>query len=173
MAAVFRELGREFRIDPRVINYFTGTLKLLSVADFEYLFATAADVESIVKDVPEIIIPLQVSRVRQAWEGVKCVRATADLLKRKGIETDDMDTMLPQQQLENFGDQFWLRYHVRFPPKVEPSEYLISKCAKKLEKRLLAVDDVWSTRTLAHQSKAERKRTKLTNASALSRMIRK
>ena len=58
-------------------------------------------------------------------------------------------------------EAFWARYHIKFHPTATPSDFLVSKLFKQMEKRLLTVDDVWHTKSLAHQSKAERKRTKL------------
>ena len=54
-----------------------------------------------------------------------------------------MDTLLPQLTLDGVWDQFWARYHLKFHASVEPSDFLISKCAKKLEKRLLTLSTMY------------------------------
>jgi len=45
---------------------------------------------------------------------------------------------------------------------VEPSEYLISKCAKRLASRTVAVDNLWHVKTLVNQLRTAPKRQKVT-----------
>ena len=75
-------------------------LKLMTLTDFAYLFSAQNEVEAVVKQVNGVVIPEQVSRVRQAWVTIKAVQEGAKILKRKGLETDDMDTLLPQPTLD-------------------------------------------------------------------------
>ena len=57
---------------------------------------------------------------------------------------------------------FWHRYHLRFAPSVEPSDLLIPRLNKEIEKRLLTVQNIWQTRTMTHQLRTDRKRQKIT-----------
>ena len=63
-------------------------------------------------------------------------------MKKQELETDDMDTLLPQPALVGLWDRFWARYHLRFHASVETNDFLISKGAKKLGRRLLTDDNV-------------------------------
>ena len=42
---IFKKLGEEFRIDPKVIEYMVKELKLMTLADFAYLFSAQCEVE--------------------------------------------------------------------------------------------------------------------------------
>ncbi len=124
-------------------DYFLTTLKFKGLLDFYHLFTNLSEVNDIIKQVEGIIIPLEVSRVRQAWTGVKDAVEAAAVVKKRGLEQEDMDALLQQEDLDDLQDCFWARYHMKYHPTVEPSDYLVSKCAKRMIKRLLSVDDIW------------------------------
>ena len=144
------------------MDFFCRTLKLKTIEDFQSLFSKAEEVEPLLSKVKDLeCVPLQVSRVRQAWRGVCEAKELASSIKRKGDEQDDLDALLPTQQLDDLKDKFWNRHHIKWHPMLEPSDYWVSKCVKKLQKRLLSVDDIWSVRSLQHQAKTDRKRQKI------------
>ncbi len=51
---------------------------------------------------------------------------------------------------------------MRYPSYAEPSDFLVSRVAKEMSKRMLTLQPVWKVRTMAHQMAAERKRQKVT-----------
>jgi hypothetical protein len=162
---VFSKLATQFGLDTLIVDYFVDTLKLANLTDFLYLFSSEAEVDSIVttkvKDLANR--PLMTARVRQAWAGVKGAQAQAEVAKKRGAEAEDFDALLPQPDLDDLVKSFWQRYHLRFAPAVEPSDLLISRLNKELDKRLLTVRNVWQTRTMTHQLRTDRKRQKITD----------
>ena len=156
------QLFKQFDVDTKVVTHIVDTLEVSTLKDFQFLFSNISDVGNVVSLVKDVNVALQVSRVRQAWTGVTQAQGKADAIKKKGDESDDMDALLPDHQLEDLRDLFWHRYHMKYHPVVEPSDYLVSKCTKKLDRRMLTVDDMWAVRSLQHQTKSERKKTNLT-----------
>jgi len=141
------------------VNFFCQTLRLKTIEALQSLLSKAEEVETLLSKVKDLErLPLQVSRVRQAWKGVNDAKEVAASIKRKGEEIDDLDALLPTQQLDDLKDKFWSRYHIKYHPMIEPSGYWVSKCANKLQKRRLSVDDLWTIRSRQHQSKIDRKK---------------
>ena len=157
-----RQLGEQFQIDDKVMTYFIGELGMSSIEDFEKMFCNAAEVASMLENVKDLEKkPIQVSRVRQAWEGCAKARVVAEGLKRKGEEACDMDTLLNKDDMDKLRNSFWARHKMKWHPTDEPSDYLVSKCSKRMDNRVFSIDDMWAVRTLQHQNRTERKRTKL------------
>ena len=161
--AIFKKLEAQFRLPPRVTAYMLDVLQLENLDDFIHLFNDPGEVAGIVTDmVPGLTNkPLATARIRQAWTGVKSAQAQEEVIKKKASEVDDFDELLPQPQLEDIGERFWTRYHLRHPADVEPSDLLVSRLYKELTKRQLTVRSVWQTRTMTHQLRTDRKRRKI------------
>jgi len=137
----------------------------VNVVEVESLEDIAAmepeDLRTCVKDIEDINVVLQTSRLRQAWEGIKKAAALADEVKRKSDDNEDLDALLPREILESGEEKFWALYHMKWHAAVEPSEYLISKCARRLVSRTMAVDNLWHVKTLATQFETAPKRQKV------------
>mmetsp|Transcript_17877 Transcript_17877/g.47200 ORF Transcript_17877/g.47200 Transcript_17877/m.47200 type:complete len:402 (-) Transcript_17877:62-1267(-) len=160
----FAKMQEKYRWDPAIEKYFLLSLRLETVTDFQHLFSDAKEVADLINRIPSLGGPaLQVSRVRQAWSGICDAAGQADLVKKRGIEAEDMDALLLQSALDSLEAFFWTRHHLRFAPEVEPSDYVINRLNKEMTKRLLTVQSVWKVRTMTHQLRAERKRQKLAN----------
>ena len=56
---------------------------------------------------------------------------------------------------------FWMRYKLKYPSEVCPSDQLLSRCYRELDKRLLTVYDIWKVKTLLHQVMSTKKRKKV------------
>ena len=69
-----------------------------------------------------------------------------------------MDDMLEEGTLRDVKVQFWKRYKMKYPVEVTPSDQLLSRCYREMEKRLLTVYDVWKVKSLMHQVMTTRKR---------------
>jgi hypothetical protein len=158
---VFTQLMKQFDIDEKVIEYFIDTLRLSTLEDFHKLFVGPEEVPAIIANVKDITIPLQVSRVRQAWDGLDKASKQSETLRKRGLEQDDMDSLLPRDDLDNLLDVFWDRYHIKHHVSIEPSDLLVSRCSKRLNKRLLVVDDLWGVKSLKHQARAKEKKIKI------------
>ena len=161
---VFGKLAEQFKLDSLITDYFVDTLQLANLTDFLYLFATETEVDNIVTSKVKDLTnrPLMTARIRQAWAGVRGAQAQAEVTKKRGAEAEDYDALLPQPDLDDLVRMFWQRYHLRFAPSVEPSDLLISRLSKELDKRLLTVRNIWQIRTMTHQLRTDRKRQKIT-----------
>ena len=72
-----------------------------------------------------------------------------------------MGSLLQQQQLDTLSEMFHVRYHISLPPWLAPSDALVSRLSKELEKRLLSVRDVVKSKTLEHQLRRQKKKVML------------
>ena len=70
----------------------------------------------------------------------------------------ELDDLLEEGTLREVKVQFWKRYKVKYPVEVNPSDQLLSRCYREMEKRLLTVYDVWKVKTLRHQVMTTKKR---------------
>jgi len=59
------------------------------------------DLRMCVKDVQDVNVLLQTSRLKQAWEGIKKAGTLADEAKRKGDVGEDLEALLPRDVLES------------------------------------------------------------------------
>ena len=77
-----------------------------------------------------------------------------DAIKRKGVDETDLDVLLTQPELENMAARHWARYKVTLPPEVAPSDMLVSRVSKEIDKRLLSSRAVAKVRTIAQQQRS-------------------
>jgi len=100
---------------------------------------------------------LQVTRVRHAWTAVR-----QNGLRKESRNTvspvAELDDLLEEGTLREVKVQFWKRYKVKYPVEVIPSDQLLSRCYREMEKRLLAVYDVWKVKNLMHRVMTTKKR---------------
>ncbi len=168
--AIFAELGSQFQIDAKVTNFLVVDIGVKSLRDFATLFNGPEDIKNIVELVPElepIKRILQVARLRQAWEGVDEAQRTSEGQKKLKGEDPDLDMMLPQAELDDLTECFWRRHHLSFDSEVMPSDALLSRCSRELQRRLLTVRDVWKVQTLAKELKGDKRTTDLSAGLAL------
>ena len=130
-------MGTEYGIDEKVIEGLVKNLKCKPLKGFTHLFTDASDVKDVVKSVSGVEHVLQTSKVRQAWTGTETAMEEKQMLKRKGLEQENIEALLPQNILDDFSDLFRARYHISCHAQTEPSDYLVFKNLKKLEKRML------------------------------------
>ena len=72
-----------------------------------------------------------------------------------------METLLPAQQLSDLKESFWHRYKTKYGADTEPSDNLLSRTVKKMDRRMLTAFQVLKVRTLTHQLGQDEKRKKL------------
>ena len=162
--ALFNDLGEKLRLHTKVVKYLLETVQLASLEEFGRLVTTEEAIGDLIAKVPDLEgRELQTARLRMAWCGVREAMSSSETRKKRGAEADDLDDMLPQPDLDNLKDAFWLRYKESYEPEEEPSDTLVSRLFRELLRRLLTTRDVWATRSLAHQLRRERKRSKLTD----------
>lgn len=137
---------------------------LENLDDFRMAFDTAKEAADKVLQGIEVPNPvLQASRLKQAWTAVCSAQEQHVAVKKRGPEAVDLEAMLDAQVLNDLRDKFYARYHLRFAPEQEPSDYLISKVANQLTHRLLQVYPIWKVRSLTHQVMSDTKRRKVGN----------
>ena len=74
---------------------------------------------------------------------------------------EDEDAILPADKLDSLKALFWDRYHVNPLPDEWPSDRLLSRISKNLEKHTLDIQDVWAIKSLLWQKTNPVKKRKL------------
>ena len=174
-ADIFDELQKTYRLSAELRTWLTDQngLNALTLNDFAYSMATESDAKTLVEaaKVPVDQQIQQTSRVRQAWACVRKTIADAEKVKARGRDDVDLDAMLPQQDLDDLHDKFYARYRLQFPAHVMPSEAVVSRLSKEVDKRLLTLRDVWKVRTQAQLLRAVRKTTVIGDGVAFQHQI--
>ena len=161
----FTELGEKFNLEPKVVTWLTSDkgLGARTLDDFLFSCDDPKDVKKLAREAEPENEFMAVSRLRQAWHALKRSRDAAEDVKRVGLDTSDMDELLPSAVLEDIESRHWNRYKMSWPPEMSPADTVVSRIVRELEKRTLGVREVFKVRTQAHQQKGMRKRTKLAN----------
>lgn len=167
--AVFTKLGEDFGIHKDVTKFMLTSCQMQSLDDFRFYFANDDDISTMVARVrPSGHIDeedylnkgIAVSRVRQAWDGIK-----KEILKRErgseDVETADLDEPLPAQDLKNLKRAHWKRYKAHYPAYIMCADQVISRIARELSKRALQVQAMSGVRTLTHQVTTAKKKRKV------------
>ena len=157
--ATFTALAADFGFDDKVRTLFlAGAME--SLEDFRYYFAEEKEIDAFVATEATLKGPeqrLQVARVRRAWTAVR-----QNGLRKENRNTvssvAELDDLLEEGTLREVKVQFWKRYKVKYPVEVIPSDQLLSRCYREMEKRLLTVYDVWKVKNLMHQVMTTKKR---------------
>jgi hypothetical protein len=160
--ATFAALAAKFGFDDKVRELFIdGPMENLE--DFRYYFANEKEIDAFVsaddslRRGAEPDLKIQIARVRRAWAVVRQngLRKENRNTASSGAELDDL---LEEGTLREVKVQFWKRYKMKYPAEVSPSDQLLSRCYRELDKRLLTVCDIWKVKTLRHQVMTTKKR---------------
>ena len=159
----FEELENKFSWDPKITKWLLSPegLGATSLADFFHSATDPKDLSTIAEQASVDNKMLMSSRIRQAWLSLKKSTEEAELLKRKNIDDVAIDDLLPQPELDDLVSKHYSRYRMTWPPEVMPSDQVISRVSKEMDKRMLGVTNVWKVKTQAMQLKAVWKKTKL------------
>jgi hypothetical protein len=155
----FTALATEFAFDDKVKRLFLeGQMETLE--DFRYYFADEKEIDNFVATEKTLVGAeqrLQIARVRRAWAAVR-----QNGLRKENRNTvssvAELDDLLEEATLREVKVQFWKRYKAKYPVEVIPSDQLLSRCYREMEKRLLTVYDVWKVKNLLHQVMSTKKR---------------
>jgi len=160
--ATFTALATDFKLDDKVRGLFLGG-PMENLEDFRYYFADEKEIDAFVATEESLKGPeqrIQIARVRRAWAAVR-----QNGLRKESRNTissvAELDDLLEEGTLREVKVQFWKRYKVKYPVEVNPSDQLLSRCYREMEKRLLTVYDVWKVKTLRHQVMTTKKRKKV------------
>jgi len=157
--ATFTALAADFKFDDKIRALFlAGPMENLE--DFRYYFADEKEVDAFVaaeKALEGAEQRIQIARVRRAWAAVR-----QNGLRKESRNTvssvAELDDLLEEGTLREVKVQFWKRYKAKYPVEVNPSDQLLSRCYREMEKRLLTVYDIWKVKTLRHQVMTTKKR---------------
>ncbi len=161
----FTELAVQFKLSDKVRDYLwqepPAGLGLETVADLEWFANSGEDVDKIVAKVGVDDSVRQGSRLKRAWQAVKQASADAIEIKKRGAEAVDLDQLLPEPELDGIRKKFWGRHKFAYPPHLEPSDAVVSRLQREIQKRMLTVRDIAWVRTMAHQLRTDNKRLRV------------
>ena len=163
---VFADVGAKFNLEDKVTTWLTSPegLGAHTLDDFLYSCADDKDVRKLAQHAEPVNEQLAVSRLRQAWRSLKRSRDSAEDVKCVGLDTTDMDELLPSSSiLDNIEVRHWNRYRVIWALEIAPADTVVSRVVREIGKRTLGLREIFKVRTQAHLQRAVRKRTKLAN----------
>ena len=73
----------------------------------------------------------------------------------------DLDTMIPEATLKTLREKFHARYHSTYAPQDDPTEKLISRLSREIDKRDLSPKDLWTVQSIAAKQRAAKRRREL------------
>ena len=157
--ATFTELAREFQFSDEIKKLLLDS-HMTNLEDFRYYFADEKEIDAFCAlddKLKDAALRIQVSRVRRAWASVRQNGARKE--SRNTVSSvAQMDDILEEGTLREVKVQFWKRYKAKYPVEVSPSDQLLSRCYREMDKRLLTVFDMWKVKTLLHQVTTTKKR---------------
>jgi hypothetical protein len=155
----FTVLTANFGFHDRVRDLFLKS-PMENLEDFRYYFADEKEIDIFVAADEALKGPeqrIQIARVRRAWAAVR-----QNGLRKENRNTvssvAELDDLLEEGTLRDVKVQFWKRYKAKYPVEVSPSDQLLSRCYREMDKRLLTVYNIWKVKTLLHQVTTTRKR---------------
>lgn len=133
-AELFQNMCKIWKIEDKVGAYLVEEEGLTTLDDFVHRFTTEEEIASFVKDIPDVgkKIGLATSRLRQAWQAAKAASVMAESKKRKGVDEQDLDILLPERDLSTIKESFYARYKLRFPLHDEPCDKLVSRLTREI-----------------------------------------
>ena len=158
-------LKDEYNVPQEAIDHlvkdFPDGIGISDQDDFMNLFANEADVQDVVKSFDKVNNkPLAVSRIRRAWASLKEARAVK-ANSRTAPEQSESTELLPQAEMESLSDKFHKRYHLAWLADVEPSDHIVSRIAKELERGTMSPTPIEAVRSLADFQQRRQKRIQL------------
>ena len=159
--AAFEELERKFMWEPAVTKWMTDPAGLAAKTLDDFLHLTIPDLDKVVEQSQCQNKLQQGSRLRQAHLSLKGAADAAEILKKKGMDDSDLDQLLPKHDLDDLTEMHYNRYHMTWPSTIAPSDLLVSRISREIEKRLLSVKEVAKVKTQAQMIRQSRKKTKI------------
>ena len=131
------------------------------VEEFRFFFDAEAKVEPWLGKIQlGAEAQIQAARLRRAWHAVSLYYKTAEQ-DHSRVAIEDLDSLLGDTELRSAKEAFWVRYKLRFPTEVYPSDAAVSRASREMSKRLLCVTSVWKVKTLQWQLGTSSKKRKL------------
>ena len=124
--ATFQKLGRDFQIHKDVVRHMVISCQMETLEDFRFYFSKDDDIATMVgrvrpsghiDDKDYLDKGIAISRVRQAWDGIKREWAKRDR-SNEDADVVDLDEPLPAQDLRNLKKAHWKRYKGHYPAHI-------------------------------------------------------
>ena len=142
--ATFSALADDFQFDKKVKQLFLDS-PMVNLEDFRYYFAEEKEVDTFCAADESLTgqeLRIQISRVRRAWAAVRQNGLRKE--NRNSVSSvAELDDLLEEGTLREIKIHFWKRYKSKYPVEVSPSDQLLSRCHREMDKRLLTVFDMW------------------------------
>ena len=156
----FAALAKEYNFEDQLADAIV-TAGCANLHDFRYLATKEEQLQTLVFDLAGDPgkVAVQKARCRRAWHGVKA--ALAGRAKLLPAVEEDLDQILPSEDLESLDQHFFARYHFLFPPNRMLSDVGVSRLAKELMRRSLALKDMQTVKNQLQQSSRTIKRRRV------------
>ena len=159
--ATFEAIATAFAY-PEPITKALLAAGLRTLEDFRYSMTTLEDVDAWFEkqkfDKENALV--NKARLKMAWDSLRKQLAVKDNFNMR-VDVEDIDAIMDAAELCNLKDLFWARHKITFPSYLQPSDALVSRCYREINKRLLQVFSMDSVKTLLHQISTDRKKRKL------------
>ena len=153
-------LGKNFQLAEEVVGALSKA-GIANLEEFRFFFDAEAKVEPWLGKIQlGAEAQIQAARLRRAWHAVSLYYKTAEQ-DRSRVAIEDLDSLLGDTELRSAKEAFWVRYKLRFPTEVYPSDAAVSRASREMSKRLLCVTSVWKVKTLQWQLGTSSKKRKL------------
>ena len=138
--ATFTALASNFGFDDKIRELFLkGPMENLE--DFRWYFSGYREIGSFVATEKSMAGPdrrIQTAKVGRAWTAVRRNRMHIENRDTTSLVTERYD-LLEEETLREIKVQFWKRYKLEYPVEASPSDQLLSRCYREMDKRLLTV----------------------------------
>ena len=157
----FEAMAVQFDFDPRISEAILDH-GVTDLETFSWLFTKPEEVgPALVDQLKNIDKPLaQVAKVRRAWAACKAYVSSREA-SRSRAATDDLDEVLAGKELVDIKNAFFRRYRMTYPPDLLPSDRLVSRLYREIQKRCLTMKDVLTVFTLFQQKTQSPKRQRV------------
>jgi hypothetical protein len=157
----FDAMAVQFDFDPRIAQAILDH-GVTDLETFSWLFTKPEEVgPALVDQFKDVDKPLaQVAKVRRAWAACKAYVSSREASRSKAA-TEDLDEVLAGKDLADLKNAFFRRYRMTYPPDLLPSDRLVSRLYREIQKRCLTMKDVLTVFTLFQQKTQSPKRQRV------------
>ena len=119
-------LGKNFQLAEEVVGALSKA-GIANLEEFRFFFDAEAKVEPWLGKIQlGAEAQIQAARLRRAWHAVSLYYKTAEQ-DRSRVAIEDLDSLLGDTELRSAKEAFWVRYKLRFPTEVYPSDAAVSR----------------------------------------------
>ena len=157
----FYALADQFGFDKRISDIIIDC-GVTDLETFSWLFTKPDEVGPLLCDpIKDLDKPMaQVAKVRRAWAACVAYVKSRETARTRSA-ADDLDDVLPAPELLDIKNAFFRRYRMTYPPEMLPSDRLVSRLVREVQKRSLSMKDILTVFTLFQQKTSAPKRQKV------------